>query len=266
MSKIDHAMHQLHSLESMAKEERWINRLHPSVKLFLTILYVVLTVSFSKYQLAGLLGMVIYPAALFIVAELSLKDALWRLRIVLPLVCIVGAANPFLDRTAAMNLGGIVVSGGVLSMLSLMLKGVLAVLASYLLIATTSIEKICYALRQAHVPKILVTEILLIYRYITVLLSETRRVVTAYSLRAPKQKGIAFAAWGPLAGQMLLRSMDRAERVYQSMCLRGFRGEFCFGGTGAPGRTDVLWLVFWTAMLLVLRFVPVMEIVGGLFV
>ncbi len=266
MSKIDHAMHQLQSLEMLANEDRWMNRLHPSVKLFITIFYIVFVVSFSKYQLAGLLAMAIYPAALFIIGELSFKDALHRLRIVLPVVCMVGIINPFLDRNVAITLFGIGISGGVLSMLSLMVKGVLAVLASYLLIATTSIEKICYALRQAHVPKILVSEVLLIYRYLTVLLSEARRVVTAYSLRAPGQKGIAVNAWGSLAGQMLLRSMDRAERVYQSMCLRGFRGEFYPAHQGKMRGTDWLWFLFWTLLLVALRYGNVTELIGKLFV
>lgn len=51
-------------------------------------------------------------------------------------------------------------------------------------------------------------------------------VVQAYELRAPGQKGIHFKVWGSLMGQMLLRSMDRAEVIYESMCLRGFDGVF----------------------------------------
>ena len=86
-----------------------------------------------------------------------------------------------------------------------MLKGILTVFASYILIATTSIGKICHALRLLHVPKILVTEILLIYRYITVLLDEVRKMTQAYELRAPGRRGIAFREWGSFAGLLLLR-------------------------------------------------------------
>ncbi|GAA6410214.1 ABC transporter ATP-binding protein [Blautia hominis] len=110
-------------------------------------------------------------------------------------------------------------------MITLMMKGVFTVLASYLLIATTSIEKLCYVFRLLHIPKILVTQILLTYRYITVLLGEVNRITQAYSLRAPKQKGVHFKVWGSLSGQLLLRSMDRATMVYESMTLRGYNGE-----------------------------------------
>jgi cobalt/nickel transport system permease protein len=32
--------------------------------------------------------------------------------------------------------------------------------------------------------------------------------------------------WGSLPGQILMRSIDRAERLYAAMCVRGFNGEY----------------------------------------
>ena len=64
------------------------------------------------------------------------------------------------------------------------------------------------------------------YRYVTVLLEEVNRITQAYSLRAPNQKGIHYKVWGTLTGQVLLRSMDRANAVYESMLLRGYDGSF----------------------------------------
>ena len=274
-NKIDGAIGEFRSLDTSANQDQWMNRLHPLVKLFLTILYITVTVSFSRYQLAELLCMAIYPLVGFTVGEISFAGCLKRLRIVLPLVCMVGIFNPLFDREVVLHIGSLAVTGGVLSMVTLMIKGVLTVLASYLLIVTTSIEKICHALRLIHVPKVLVTEILLIYRYVTVLLSEAGRITQAYSLRAPGQKGIAFKAWGPLLGQMLLRSMDRAEVLYESMCIRGFNGEFPGGAERTPAdsagarrarRASLCWLFFWTAVFLIIRFVPLAEWLGGLFV
>ena len=274
-TKIDGAIGEFRSLDTSANQDQWMNRLHPLVKLFLTILYITVTVSFSRYQLAGLLCMAIYPLVGFTVGEISFAGCLKRLRIVLPLVCMVGIFNPLFDREVVLHIGSLAVTGGVLSMITLMIKGVLTVLASYLLIVTTSIEKICHALRLIHVPKVLVTEILLIYRYVTVLLSEAGRITKAYSLRAPGQKGVAFKAWGPLLGQMLLRSMDRAEVLYESMCIRGFNGEFPGGAERTPAdsagarrarRASLCWLFFWTAVFLIIRFVPLAEWLGGLFV
>lgn len=113
-------------------------------------------------------------------------------------------------------------------MLTLVMKGVFCLLASFLLMATTTIEEICCALRQLHLPKTITSLLLLTFRYIGVLLSEVSVMQEAYSLRAPGQKGVHISAWGSFLGQLLLRSMDRAEALYESMELRGFCGDFSY--------------------------------------
>ena len=183
----------------------------------------------------------------------------------LPLVCVTGIFNPFFDRQVVMTVGQIEITSGVISMLTLMLKGAFTVLASYLLIATTTIEKICCALEICHLPKTLVMQVWLIYRYISVLLAETQRVVQAYELRAPGQRGIHFKVWGSLTGQMLLRSMDRAEMIYESMCLRGFDGIFRSKKEIRFCVKDAVYLSLWIAVFAILRGVAIGQLAGTMF-
>lgn len=265
MSKIGSQLQEMNHIGALANRDQAVNRLHPLVKFVLTLGYIALVVSFPKYDLGGVVSMLVYPLAGFILAELSWRDSLRRLRVVLPLVCIVGIFNPFFD-TAPARLLGWPVNAGVISMLTLMSKGVLTVLASYLLIATTTIEKIGYALRLLHIPRVLVTQLLLTYRYLTLLLAEAQRMTQAYSLRAPRQRGVHFRVWGSLLGQLLLRSMDRAGTVYDSMTLRGYTGEFnYFSEQLKIRRRDLLWLAGWLLLLGVFRAVPVFALIGSLF-
>ena len=122
--------------------------------------------------------------------------------------------------------------------------------AAYALIATTSIEKICYALRMLRIPRIIVTQILLTYRYITVLLREANAMTQAYALRAPRPKGVHFKVWGSLSGQLLLRSIDRANEVYESMILRGYRGDFQYAKVESFQMKDCGYLLIWMVVLL----------------
>ncbi|MBP3870764.1 MAG: cobalt ECF transporter T component CbiQ [Faecalicoccus sp.] len=265
MNKIESAILEIEKLDVMAREDRWINQIHPLAKLFVTVLYIVLVMSFHRYDIYGLLSMAIYPFFIFQLSGLSFKNALYRLRVVLPLVCIVGIFNPIFDRTILVETP-FVIRGGMVSMITLMLKGIFTVFATYILIASTTIEKICYALRKIHIPKILVTEIMLIYRYITVLLQETNRITQAYALRAPGQKGIAYKAWGSLAGQLLLRSMDRADQVYEAMLMRGYHGEFPFGVTKSFDKNDVMFCILGAGGSLLLRVFPLFYWIGSFFV
>lgn len=263
MSKINEAIYEIRQMDQLAARDQWMNTLHPLVKLCLTVMYIFIVVSFSKYDLIGLLAMGIYLMMGFTLAELSFGECLKRLRIILPLVCVVGLANPFFDRVPV-ELGRITINAGVISMLTLMVKGCFAVLASYLLIATTSIEKICYALRLIHVPTIMVTQILLTYRYISLLLEEVNRITQAYSLRAPHQKGVHFKVWGSLTGQLLLRSIDRANSVYESMTLRGYQGEFRYVGDKSSFRAvDILYFLVWLVLFIVMRMFPIIYVIGN---
>ena len=150
-------------------------------------------------------------------------------------------------------------------MLTLVIKGVFSVLASYLLIAITTIEEICFALRLIHVPSIIVTQVMLMYRYISMLIGEVERITKAYSLRAPGQKGIHFKVWGSLVGQLLLRSMDKAEAVYESMYLRGFNGNFYYSEKHKFVMSDIIYFAVWLIILLVFRFVPIVRAFGYIF-
>ena len=265
MNQISNAIYEIHHMDTIASRDQWVNQIHPLVKFVLTVTYIAMVVSFSKYDLIGLVGMMVYPIAGFILAELSFKDSLKRLRIVIPLVCLIGIVNPFFDRVP-IQIGDITVNGGVISMFTLIFKGIFTVLAAYLLIATTAIEKICYALRLLHLPEIMITQYLLTCRYVTVLLEEVNRITQAYSLRAPNQKGIHYKVWGTLTGQVLLRSMDRANAVYESMLLRGYDGSFSYMGKDI-GITvpDVIYMIFWLAVFIIFRRYPVFLIVGSLF-
>lgn len=262
MSKLEKAIHEVYHMDKIAGRNQWMNSVHPLVKLLLTVLYIALVVSFDKYDLTGLIGMVIYPIAVFILGELSFKDSIKRLKVVLPLVCAVGLFNPFFDKEPLFEIGRFAFTSGMLSMLTLMIKGILSVLASYLLIAATSIEKICYALRLLHIPSIIVTQILLMYRYISLLLEEADRMTKAYSLRAPGQKGIQFKVWGTFIGQLMLRSVDKSEAVYESMCIRGYKGEFYYHNRQSIKINDIIYLVIWTVILMLFRCVPIVEMAG----
>ena len=71
MNKLGNALYEIHHMDMLAAKDQWVNRLHPLVKLVLTIVFLTVTMSFQKYDLTGLLRMGIYPIVLFIVGEIS---------------------------------------------------------------------------------------------------------------------------------------------------------------------------------------------------
>lgn len=264
MSKMDHAINKLHTIREEALEDRWINRVYPLFKLFLTCLYIGMITSVSREDLDILLSLGIYLLILFVAGDLSLKECIARLWIALPFVCMMGILNIFLEREVQFYLGKLPITTGMLDFVSLLIKGVESLLAVYLLVVTTTIEKICASLQKIHCPSILVMLFLLIYRYIELLLAETEKMLQAYHLRAPGQKGIAIHVWGSFVGRLLLRTFDRAEQINESMKLRGFQGEFLYGKRMQASWSDWLFLGMFTGLIMVLRYIPVFALVGNL--
>ena len=86
----------------------------------------------------------------------------------------------------------------------------------------------------------------------------------AYALRAPGQKGIQFSAWGSFLGQLLLRSMDRAEELYSSMQLRGFSGDFLYAVYKPLRLKDLLFLLASLGAFALFRFVDITSFIGQL--
>ena len=263
MNKMQRAMHELSEMDELAAGSSPVHALHPAAKLITTVVYILVTLSFDKYDLGGLVPMVLWPVMLFQISGTSVKTCFYKLRIVLPLVMAVGLFNPFFDKTVLLQLGSLSVSGGVVSMLTLMLKGVYCLMASFLLMATTPIDSLCAALRKLRVPKLIVTLLLLTYRYVGVMTEELAVMTEAYSLRAPGQNGIHISAWGSFLGQLLLRSMDRAQELYSSMLLRGYRQEFYYADHRAFRRGDALYMLACSAVFLLLRNVRIAELLGS---
>lgn len=266
MSKLSNAIYEINYIDELSQRKIWINRIHPLIKLMITIIYISIVVSFDKYNLFGLIPMALYPVILFNISETSFILSVKKLRFVLPIVCFVGIFNPFFDHTQFLEINKFVITGGMISAITLIIKGIFTVLASYLLIITTNIESICYALRCLHIPDIFVTQVLLTYRYITLLLGQANTIIQAYSLRAPYQKGIKMKVWGSLVGQLLFRSIDRANDLYDSMVLRGYKGEFYYARKGIRSYMEILYPILWIILFLIIRYVNLVSLLGNIFI
>jgi cobalt/nickel transport system permease protein len=263
MMSIMKSLYNLKFLDDLARKDSLIHRVHPLAKVLVTMLYLIAVVSYDKYEISGLLPFIFYPLLMFALADLPVKPILLRVLLVEPLVIGIGILNPLFDQEL-IRVAGIEISRGWITFLSIFIRGGLTVTAALLLIATTGMNRLAEALRMLRVPKLFVLQLLLTYRYISVLMEEVATTLRAYSMRAPGQKGIKRSAWGSLAGQMLLRTFDRAQRVYQAMCLRGFTGEYLTGRDQRIRLSDWAFLVGWSAFLIALRIFNLPILLGSL--
>lgn len=262
MASIVDSIYNVHYLEELSYKKTFIHSLNPVIKLLVTIGFIITTISFGKYEISSLVPLVFYPIFIFVMAEIPVLKILKRVLPVILFVIGIGIFNPIIDNAPLLSLGEITISAGWISFFTLVLKSIFTILSTLLLIATTGIDKIGMALRRLKVPKVFVTQLLLTYRYTSVLMEEGANILKSYHLRAPMDKGISIKYLGSILGNMLLRTFDRAGRIYDAMVLRGFCGEYELQQNNKISIKSILYLILWSIFFILVRRFNVSEIVG----
>ncbi|HSW32663.1 MAG TPA: cobalt ECF transporter T component CbiQ [Steroidobacteraceae bacterium] len=114
--------------------------------------------------------------------------------------------------------------GGWPLFLSIMAKSTLCLATMVLLTATTRFSDLLGVLWRARVPALLVTTLALMYRYLFVLVEEMERMQRARRSRTfTAGRRTVWRGSAEVAGQLFVRTSERAERVYLAMCARGWK-------------------------------------------
>ncbi len=232
-----------------------VHRLDPRVKVVATLLFVLSNVllpdgAWLAFALAlGLVLLVTYRARLPL--GYAVKRSVVALPFALAAVTIVFTLPG--APLASFQLGPwtlTVTDAGLTRFLSIVVRSLISVQMVILLLATTPFPDLLHALEHLRVPRLLVSTSAFAYRYLFVLSDEVLRLLRARdarSARLPGRRSGGSLLWqarvaGNMVGQLFLRSLERADRVYQAMLARGFTGHLRTTRPHALGAAD--WAAF----------------------
>jgi cobalt/nickel transport system permease protein len=106
----------------------------------------------------------------------------------------------------------------------LALRSSLCLVTVIVLAQITTFSELLGVLRDARVPALLITTLTLMQRYLFVLADESARMNRARSARTfTRSRRFAWVTAASVVGQLFVRSSERAERVYDAMCARGWK-------------------------------------------
>jgi len=224
VSSIQSALNDFASLDALATQQTALSGLDPRAKVLATLGFIIAAVSFDRYAIAALLPFALFPVVIAVLGEVPLKPIGTKILVAAPFAIMVGVFNPLLDHKPLFEIFGISVSGGWVSFASILIRFALTVAAALVLVATTGFHQICVGLARLGVPQVFTTQLLFLHRYSLVLAGEVSRMNLARELRGGA-KSLPLIVYGPMLGHLLLRAMDRSQRIYQAMISRGFNGE-----------------------------------------
>ena len=204
-------------LDPYSRGNTLCHRLPDRLKIFLVLAFVLsaMFVPPHNWPIHGCLVAIVFAA--MSVAGIPVRYLMVRLMFFMPMLLGLAIAVP------ASN--GFVRGWDVMA--AVLMRSTLSFMSALWLVNVTPFDRLLVALRKLGLPRILVAILAFMYRYIFVVFDELQRMREARRSRTFGRRG-TLAAWksnGQLIGMLLIRSMDRAERVHGAMCARGFDGE-----------------------------------------
>jgi cobalt/nickel transport system permease protein len=188
-----------------------LHRAPAGLKLAVALALVLTVVLLPRAQPAGLLAVAVILAGLFAVSGIPVLFLLRRLLLLEPLV--LGVAGLMLFQPGGGRLFALV-----------MLKANLCLLTTILLSNTTPFAELLRVLRRLRAPWLFVTTLTLMHRYLFVLADEAERMRRARASRTfTRGRRFQWHALASVAGQLFVRASERAERIYNAMCARGWK-------------------------------------------
>lgn len=229
------------------------HRLDARTKIITTIAFIIAVMSFPRYEVSSLMPLFLFPFVVMALGNIPAGYIFKKVAFAAPFALFVGLFNPLFDQHTVLTVGPHTISGGWLSFASIMVRFSLTVSAALILVACTGIHRLCAGLEQMGVPRLFAIQLLFLYRYLFVIGEEGLRMIRGVQMRAPGVKSLRLRTYGSLTGHLLLRSMDRAQRIYQAMVSRGFDGQVRILHRTSPGWRDAVFAIGWVAFFIIVR-------------
>lgn len=253
MSKVATYLSRFSHTDRLSNGDTRLHSIDPRAKVATTLFCVVAVVSLGEHALISLLPFACYPVVLSLWGRVPFSHIASRLVLVSPFAVGIGILNPFLDHTPLLRIHGIGISSGWISFVSLLLKFLLTVSSALLLIAVTGFREVCAALQRLGVPRPFVIQLLFLHRYLLLIASEAGRTIRACELRTFQASGLSLRIYIRIIGTLLVRSFDRAQRIYDSMKCRGFDRTIHLSTPLKFTYVDGIFVVVWIAAFTFIR-------------
>ncbi len=262
ISRIEKALLSIGYMDILSNGDSYVHNIEPRAKIIITLAFIISVVSFGKYEIARLMPFAMYPIFLISAGGLPALYLVKKVAFVSPFALMIAIFNPILDTQTMLYLGNTAVSGGMVSFLSVILRFFLTVLTALALIASTGFQSVCLAMNRLGMPRVFTVQLLFLYRYLFLLVEEAARMSRARTLRAFNGKGNAMTAYSSLIGSLLLRTINRAQRIHLAMTCRGFDGSIHVMRRQNFGFRDFIFIIVWCGLFIIFRLYNIPQIIG----
>jgi len=215
-------------------QKTFFNNIHPLTRFFLPFILIIPTLFQNNVYL--ILTILILVVVLSLVLRLQLLEVLSRIKVILGFLILVLIFVPFyVGETIMFSINiGLQVSlykEGFSLMVLIFLRVFTAALTFLVFFTSLTYSEFIEALITIRlIPSMLIGSIIIMLHYIPILSSSNKKILEAQELRgkniskySSRLKTHAF-----IMGKNIVNNMERSERIYESLKMRGFTGKITF--------------------------------------
>lgn len=222
-----------------------IARLDPRVRIVIACVFAVAVVALSS--IPALVAALAVSLGLLGLSRLPVRATLKRMAMMDGFILFMLVLLPFtMPGDAMFTLWGFPASWqGLFKAVEIALTANAVILALMVLVGTLEPVTMGHALHKLRCPETLVHLLMFTIRYIEVLREEYMRLRAAMKVRGfrPKSNWHTYRSFGYLVGMMLVRAIERSERILGAMKCRGFSGQILLLHDFKMVRADYLFAV-----------------------
>jgi cobalt/nickel transport system permease protein len=240
--------------EELSNGDSFICHLDPRVKIAVVFLFSIVVATARQFQV--LTAALVLGVFIVLMTQIPFMELGRRLIPVNLLVLFLWLFLPFTFKGEPLFFMGplAVTREGVLYAAGISVKSNAMMLMLIALVASTPIFTLGHALRALGIPSKIVHLFFFTYRYIHVMHREYVRLKNSMKMRGfiPKNSLHTYKTLAYMVGMLLVRSFDRAQRVYNAMLCRGFNGNLYSLSKFSLNTKDIVTFVLMMAVILIL--------------
>ncbi|MFW9821342.1 MAG: energy-coupling factor transporter transmembrane component T family protein [Candidatus Thorarchaeota archaeon] len=214
-------------------EKRFLNKSHPLTRFILPFIFVLPFLIIEDIYL--IITILLITLILGIVFQLHLLKALSRLKIIIPLVLLITIFIPFyIGETILYQLDGFIkitiFQEGVYLAFLIFLRVIASLFIFMLYFTSLTYSEFIEALTKLRIPRAIVGSLIIMLHYIPILAASNKKILESQEIRGKKISSYwqKLKTHAYIMGKSILTNMERSEKLYESLKMRGFSGGITF--------------------------------------
>ncbi|WP_455644777.1 cobalt ECF transporter T component CbiQ [Methanosphaera sp.] len=250
---------ELRQQEYLSNQDGILHNIDSRIKLIVLVLIILFAVSSNNYIIFLILEL--YLISLIVISRISLKDALFRVLVILPFGLFIAIFQPFIQPGQiiyTLPLGINITMEGIIFAELLMARLIISITSIVLFSYITPMKDVAEAFRRLHFPNEFAMIFSLFVRFIFLFYDELTSIRQAQSSRCFDLRNKTPYVWklkqvGYLFLMMFIKAYERGETIYNSMASRGYTSESkIYSSNDTLSLNSILYLIIPIILIIIL--------------